>query len=68
MMPHLPGPPGTLFNNDQRTFVAWCLDWQEISGYAMWHNYYDGQVSEVYNDFRVLINPHIRFNGLIEAV
>ncbi|KAG9312776.1 hypothetical protein JVU11DRAFT_6188 [Chiua virens] len=41
LMPHLPGPPGTLFNSMQRGIVAWYLTWDHMQGYKMWHNDYD---------------------------
>lgn len=68
MMPHLPGPPGTLYTNVQKLAVRWFLGWDDRYGYkSMWHTFYDEEVSDTYDGIHVLIN-HSRSNGSITAV
>lgn len=68
MMPHIPGPPGTLFNNDQRGVVAWYLTWQESYGYCMWHNYYDYQVSKAHDGFYGLVQVNHFLDSMVRQL
>ncbi|KAI9458306.1 hypothetical protein HD554DRAFT_2177405 [Boletus coccyginus] len=44
LMPHLPGPAGTMFNINQRAVVSWYLTWDATQGYIIWHNIHDSQI------------------------